>query len=152
MARWGPLLAVGVAAALAFGPAGATAEDDGPPVEAFAPVVAAWSARDAAGVAAQVPDRGRVSIDLLDAGRGRVTGRVTRVHAEAILKDTFKDVDRVSLRDVTPPGDRGSTRTYDYAYQPRGGEARTTRLSFTMVAGRAGGWALVGIEERLRGP
>lgn len=152
MARAGALLAACVAAAGLLGPVGAAAEDAGPPAQAFAPVVGAWSARDAAGVAAHVPDRGRVSIDLLDTGRGRVTGRVTRVHAEAILKDLFKDLDRVSLRDVTPPDDRGSTRTYDYAYQPRGGEPRTTRLSFTMVPGREGGWALVGIEERLRGP
>jgi hypothetical protein len=76
---------------------------------------------------------------------------VTRVHAEAILEGYFEDVDRVSLRDVTPPEDRGSTRTYDYSYRPRGGEACTTRLSFTLAPARDGGFALVSVEERPRG-
>jgi hypothetical protein len=128
----------------------ATAGDDGPPATAFSKVVAAWQARDAAGVVAQMGKDEKLQLKLDDVGNGRINAHTTREQAQAILKGYFERVESASLKDVTPPGARPKVRTFDYGYRPRGGQARTTRLSFTLKDVEKGSWTLSGVEERPR--
>jgi hypothetical protein len=137
------------AALAALSPAALAGKDDGPTAAAFTEVVRAWRARDAAGVVARMPKDARLTLVLDGAGGGRINATPTRENAQALLKGYFERVDAVSLKDVTPADARSKTRAFDYGYRPRGGEAKATRLSFTLVAVE-GGWALAGVEERPR--
>ena len=125
-------------------------EPAGPAPSDFAPAVSAWQTRSAAQVRRLVPEKERLSLDLEGTGDGRVAGRPTRENAEAILKEYFAKLDSATLKDVTPADSKSLTRTFDYTYRPTGAEARTTRLSFTLVALKDGGYGLVGVEERPR--
>ena len=127
----------------------ADAGGDGPGAAEFSRVVEAWSARRAAAVVGEVPKDGRLRIDLLGTGDGRVTGTPTAEQAEAVLADYFADLDSASLTDAS--GDaRGYSRTYDYTYRPNGSTARTTRLTFTLTARRSGGYGLSAVVERAK--
>jgi hypothetical protein len=126
----------------------ASAEETAPSASDFAPVVSAWEARSASAVRRLIPEGRRLSIDLVGAGDGRVSGQPTRENAEAVLKEYFGLLDSASLRDPAPDEGRGWTRVYDYTYRPTGAEARTTRLSISLAALRGGGYGLVAVVER----
>jgi hypothetical protein len=128
----------------------AVAGGEGPPASAFSKAVSAWQRRDAAGVVGEVREGERVRLSLSDVGNGRINGQPTREQAQVMLKGYFERVEGVSLKDVTPADQRPTTRTFDYGYRPRGGQARTTRLSFTLTKFEGGTWALSGVEERPR--
>jgi hypothetical protein len=115
-------------------------------------VIAAWKARDARTAAEAVPERdGRLDVWLLGTGEGRVSGRYTRKTAETELGKYFAGIDRASLVDVTPNSTpRTVTRTYDYTYRPRGGEARTTRLAITLADDGEGAWWFAKVAESTR--
>jgi hypothetical protein len=136
------LLAVALSPAVAGG--------EGPPASAFSKVVGAWQRRDAAGVVAEMGKGDRLKVSLEDVGNGKINIHTTREHAQATLKGYFERIESVTLKDVTPPEQRPMARTFDYSYRPRGGQARTTRLSFTLTQFQGGAWALSGVEERPR--
>ena len=71
-----PRLAALLLGALASSPVGA-APATGPGPEAFASVVKAWQARDAADVVALMATDGRLMLSLEGTGSGRVSGRPT---------------------------------------------------------------------------
>jgi hypothetical protein len=139
-----------VVLALCLATPAAAGKDDGPPASAFARAVGAWRGRDAAGVVAAMPAQARLSLSLDGSGGGRINAAPTRENARAILEGYFERLGSVTLEDVTPASARARTRAYDYGYRPRGGDAKTTRLSFTLVPVEGGGWGLAGVEERPR--
>jgi hypothetical protein len=142
--RW--LVLAAIAALGAAGLAGA-GDDAAPGSDAFAGVVKAWPARDAAAVVALMPGEGRLQLSLEGAGGAKISGRFPKENAQAILKRYFEQIESARLKDATPADAKTFTRQYDYAYRPRGADERTTRLSFTLQ--RAGeGYALIAAEER----
>jgi hypothetical protein len=151
LARAAAALVVAFAAASGLPAVAAPAGAEPPTRASFSSAVSAWQGESAHGVAVLVPAEGRLSLSLLGSGSGAVTARATRDQAEAILKGYFDRIEGVSLRDATPPDARTYTRVYDYAYRPRGGAEKATRLSFTLQQAADGaGFVLVAVEERLR--
>jgi hypothetical protein len=149
-ARAAVLAAVAAAALLARGLGAASADPGrGSDAAVFERVVAAWQERRAAAVTARVPSDGRLRLDLLGTGDGRVEGRPTPAQAEAVLDEYFGRLDSAALRAVTPTGHR-RTRTFDYTYRPTGGVERTTRLTFTLTPLRDGGYGLAAVVERAK--
>jgi hypothetical protein len=128
----------------------AVAGGEGPPASAFSKAVGAWQRRDAAGVVAEMGKDELLKLVLDDVGNGRINVKAPRDQAQATLAKHFERIEGVSLKDVTPAGERPKARTFDYGYRPRGGQARTTRLSFTLTQFQGGAWALTGVEERPR--
>ena len=124
----------------------------GPSAAAFEGVAAAWARRDAAGVVALVEagEHARLRIRLLDVGTGELDANASRAQAHAILKGYFERVEAVSLKDVDGAEERKKTRQFEYRCRPRGKEARTTRLSFTLRQAEGGSWTLERVEERPR--
>jgi hypothetical protein len=144
-----PLALLALASALAPLRSAGAGGDAAPAASDFATVVNAWQARSASSVRAEVPKDGRLRIDLIGTGDGRVTGQPSAEQAEAVLEDYFSHLDSASLVDAS--GDsKGFSRTYDYTYRPTGGTARTTRLTFTLTALRAGGYGLSAVVERAK--
>jgi hypothetical protein len=144
-----PLALVAVASIVAPVRRAVAGGDAAPAASDFARVVNGWQSRSATSVRAEVPKDGRLRIDLLGTGDGRVTGQPTAEQAEAVLQDYFSHLDSASLVDAS--GDsKGFSRTYDYTYRPTGGTARTTRLTFTLTALASGGYGLSAVVERAK--
>jgi len=144
-----PLLGLVAAAALLAPARTAAAGGDAPGASDFSRVVDAWQGRRAADVAAEIPKDGRLKIDLLGTGDGRVRGQPTAEQAEVVLADYFSKLETASLVDAS--GDTKSfSRTYDYTYRPTGGTSQTTRLTFTLTTLRSGGYGLSAVVERAK--
>jgi hypothetical protein len=94
---------------------------------------------------------GRLDLSLFGSGDRAVSGRFSRENAEKALQKYFEALDRARLEDKTPSTTpTAPTRSYDYAYRPRGGQERTTRLALTLAADGEGRWWLVAATERQR--
>lgn len=152
----GLAFAAALAAVLALAPAGwtpgrtaeAAGTATGPTAADFAGVIRAWTARDGAGVAAFIPAEGRIPVSLR--GGGNVPGirqSVTRANGAQVLKQYFEGVDRISLKDLGSGRNRTDTRTFEYAYRPRGGDPVSSRLVVRLTPAAGGRFELTGIDE-----
>lgn len=146
------LLVVLLALVPAFPPAVRTASaagtPAGPTAADFAGVVRAWTARDGAGVASYIPAEGRIPMSLR--GGGSVPGirqSVTRANGAQVLKQYFEGIDRITLKDLGSGRNRTDTRTFEYAYRPRGGDPVASRLVVRLAPAANGGFALPGTDE-----
>lgn len=124
----------------------------GPAASDFADFVGAWQGRNAAAIRRLIPEKEKVSLDLVGNGDGPISGRSTPENAEAVLKDYFSKIEAPALKDVSPDDARLPTRSFDYTYRPTGAETRTTRFSVTLKALPGGGYGLQGVQERVRKP
>ncbi len=140
---------LGLAAGLLFLSAlPARATEDGAD-RAFHTVVTAWKTRCAGDVAQAMEDEGSLRIGLLSP---RVTGTYRSAQAKRTLGDYFDRVSAVTLKDVTPRGQKDArgyrVRTFEYRYQPQGQDPQTALLAITLKADRGQRWHLVAVEER----
>lgn len=129
-------------------PAAAAGPATGPTAGDFAGVVRAWTSRDAAGVAAFIPAEGRIPVSLR--GGGNVPGirqSVTRANGAQVLKQYFEGVERIALKDLGSGRNRADTRTFEYAYRPKGADPVVSRLVLRLAPISGGGYALTGINE-----
>jgi|GEM_PF-4421499 len=129
-------------------PAAAAGTATAPTAGDFAGVVRAWTSRDAAGVAAYIPAEGRIPVSLR--GGGTVAGirqSVTRANGAQVLKQYFEGVDKIALKDLGSGRNRTDTRTFEYAYRPKGADPVVSRLVLRLAPLSSGGYALTGIDE-----
>ena len=112
-------------------------------------VAQAFGAKNAAGVTTFVRPGGTVKIELLLLDRG---GTFRRGQAERTLRDYFRKVSRLRLKDVTPRRQPTSETyrvfTYEYAYKPQGRDAVTSLLTIALRSAGRDRWYLQTIQER----
>lgn len=129
-------------------PASAADSPIGPSAGDFAGVVRAWTARDAAAIAAFIPAEGRIPVSLHGGGNvPRIRQSVTRANGAQVLKQYFEGVEGVRLKDLGSGRSRSDTRTFEYAYRPQGADAVASRLVLRLAPVAGGGFALAGIDE-----
>jgi hypothetical protein len=114
-------------------------------------VVAAWEAKNPAGVVALMPARGALRLVLFTP---QVAGSYKAAQATKTLKHYFAQVSDVDLKDVTDKDQRmpqgWAVRKYEYRYTPRGHDPVTTLLTITMQGDGRGTWTLDSIQETTR--
>lgn len=148
-ARTGVAACLVLLACWAVAPA-ARAEGTAKPAGKFAEVVAAWSGRSSEGVAKAMEAKATVSFRLLAYPLSGKTRSMKPEQARATLKEYFKRIGGVSLKDVTPKRSPASVRIYDYTYKPVGESKRTTRLHVQLKQDGKRQWVLASVSESRR--